>query len=583
MREHKHQHHNTIALTLLLATLAACGGGASSAGVSTSGTGTSTATVPAAPTALVATAGDASASLSFSAPGNNGGASITGYKADCVSGGVTHGGTATASPIALTGLSNGLIYTCSVAAINSIGTGAASASVTVAPQAAVGLSSFSGNIVLGVPTTNSIKANVFSPTQSGLVSISFGISSGIYLQQTTSRALLAATPLEIDLNGLASNTRYYYRLNYGNADGSNTAPSEEYSFHTARTSGSTFTFSVQGDSHPERASEFNAELYKRTLLTAAADKPDFHLTLGDDFSVDTLNAATVTAAQVTARYTLQRPYLGLIGRNAPVFLVNGNHEQSAGYLLDGTANNVAVWAQNARNTHYSQPAPDAFYSGNVQQIPHIGYARNYYAWSWGDALFVTIDPYLPSTVPLATIFGSAPNNTDIWAPTHGDAQYQWLKTTLEQSKAKYKFVFAHHVMGAGRGGIEVATLAEWGGLNKNGVSEFAAKRGTWATPIHQLMVANKVSIFFQGHDHAWVRQQLDGVTYQTLSEPANPNYNVSEWAGYFLSGDKFPNTGYTRVNVTPNGVKVDYVRTYLPADEGAGKISGSTAFSYTLP
>jgi hypothetical protein len=31
------------------------------------------------------------------------------------------------------------------------------------------------------------------------------------------------------------------------------------------------------------------------------------------------------------------------------------------------------------------------------------------------------------------------------------------------------------------------------------------------------------------------------------------------------------------------GVKVDYIRTYLPADEGPGKISGTTALSYTIP
>ena len=40
---------------------------------------------------------------------------------------------------------------------------------------------------------------------------------------------------------------------------------------------------------------------------------------------------------------------------------------------------------------------------------------------------------------------------------------------------------------------------------------------------------------------------------------------------------------HTRVTVAPIGVKVDYVRTYLPSDEGPGKISGSIAFSYSLP
>jgi hypothetical protein len=96
------------------------------------------------------------------------------------------------------------------------------------------------------------------------------------------------------------------------------------------------------------------------------------------------------------------------------------------------------------------------------------------------------------------------------------------------------------------------------------------------------MVDNRVTIFFQGHDHIWVRQQLEGVTYQTLSEPGDPNYSLFN-ADAYRSGDKFPNTGYTRVNVSPAGVKVEYVRTYLPADEGPGRTSGDTAFSYTIP
>ena len=71
--------------------------------------------------------------------------------------------------------------------------------------------------------------------------------------------------------------------------------------------------------------------------------------------------------------------------------MNGNHEQAAAYLLDGTSNNVAVWAQTARNSYYSEPAPDGFYTGNTNPVPFIGLLRNYYAWTWGDALFVTID------------------------------------------------------------------------------------------------------------------------------------------------------------------------------------------------
>ena len=442
--------------------------------------------------------------------------------------------------------------------------------------------SFDGNIVLGCPTATSIRANVYSPDQSGTVYLAYGTAPGAYTLQTVASVLQAAMPLEIALDGLNPDMQYYYRL-YLQATGETTySRTDEYAFRTARSVGSTFTFCIQGDSHPERVNnQFNAALYTRTLQTATADNPDFYVTMGDDFSVDQLDATTVTAVQVIERYTIQRPYLGLIGCTSPIFLVNGNHEQAARYLLDGTPDNVAVWAQNARNTLYSQPAPDNFYSGNTEVIPYIGLLRNYFAWTWGDALFVTIDPYWASLVCVDNPFGGGPKRPNVWDVTHGNAQYQWLKTTLEQSQAKYKFVFAHHVLGTGRGGIEEAPQYEWGGENADGTWGFTTNRSTWPETLHQLMVNNHVTIFFQGHDHIWVHQALDGVTYQTLSEPADPNYSLFN-ADAYLSGDKFPNTGYTRVTVSSCGVKVDYVRTYLPADEGPGKVSGATVFTYSI-
>ena len=460
------------------------------------------------------------------------------------------------------------------------------ATAVPAPSGSAGVAtgSFRGDVVLGSPTAASVRVSVYAPDQAGEVSVRYGTAPGVYAQQTARVPLVAGRPAELLLDGLRPDADYFYRLDYRSGDGAVSASTDEARFHTARPPGSSFTFAIQGDSHPERTNtQFDADLYRRTLLAAAADQPDFYIAMGDDFSVDTLAAATIDAAQVTGRYTLQRPYFGLIGRSAPVFLVNGNHEQGARYLLDGTPDNVAVWAQNARNAFFPQPAPDGFYSGNVELVPHIGQLRNYYAWTWGDALFVVIDPYWSSPVAVDNLFGGTDKRSgSLWDVTHGEAQYQWLKATLEGSRARHKFVFAHHVMGTGRGGVELAGLWEWGGRNSKGVFEFAAQRPTWPLPIHALMAANKVTIFFQGHDHIWVRQQLDGVTYQTLPEPADPNYALYN-ADAYASGDKLPNSGYTRVRVSPSGVKVDYVRSFLPKDEGPDRVHGAVAFSYTLP
>lgn len=583
-----------MALALVLGATAGCGGSGSPTPTPTTPPDTglppapppsTQATVPKAPTLLSILAGDANVRISFAKPTSDGGSAITGYTASCAPGkGNAVQQSTPSSPVVVAGLVNGTAYDCSVIASNAVGNSPASATLSATPTAVTTTTVFRGNIVLGNPTNTSIAANVFSPDQSGTVWLVYGNTPGNYDGKTSPMALSAGHPLEIPISGLQANTRYYYRLYFQGADAASTGFSTEYSFHTARSPGSTFVFAIQGDSHPERLkTQFDPDLYTRTLQTAAADRPDFYILSGDDFSVDTLDPATITAEQVTGRYTLQRPFLGQIGHSSPLFMVNGNHEQAAAYLLDGTPDNVAVWAQNARNAHYSQPAPDGFYTGNAVPVTHVGLLRNYFAWTWGDALFVTIDPYWASPVAVDNQFGGTTKRLSMWDVTHGDTQYQWLKKTLEESKAKYKFVFAHHVMGTGRGGIELAKLWEWGGEDTKGATAyFAVQRPTWPSPIHQLLVKNGVTIFFQGHDHIWVRQQIDGVTYQTLSEPADPNYSLWNSDAY-LSGDKFPNTGYTRVTVSPSNVKVEYVRTYLPKDETAGTASGATVFSYTLP
>jgi len=439
---------------------------------------------------------------------------------------------------------------------------------------------FDGTIVLGRPTDSSIAINVLSNDQLEAY-FEYGTQSGVYADWTATSKIAAGVPFEDVIANLQSNTRYYYRMCFRGRGGGEFKEGLEYTLHTQRTPGSTFIFGVQGDSHPERKKRFDPDLYTRTLLTAASDLPDFYILMGDDFSVDTLKPETINADLVAERYTLQRPYLDLTGSSSPLFLVNGNHEQAAGYLLDGTPNNIAVWAQNARNLYYPQPAPDGFYTGNTEPVEFIGLLRNYYAWTWGDALFVTIDPYWSSPVVVDNVFGGGDKTKDKWLITHGDAQYQWLKHTLEQSTAKWKFVFAHHVNGSGRGGAEVAGLYEWGGHNNQGVWEFDAKHPGWEMPIHQLMVKNGVTIFFQGHDHMFVRQQIDGVTYQTTPYPADPTYGLDK-ADRITSGDLVPCSGYVRVTVCESSVLVEYVRTFLSKDETTEQVNGQVAYTYTL-
>jgi hypothetical protein len=272
-----------------------------------------------------------------------------------------------------------------------------------------------------------------------------------------------------------------------------------------------------------------------------------------------------------------------------VFLLNGNHEQASLFNYDqqGLAHDAAVWAQQARNCLFPMPGPDAFYSGDSTPLPPIGPLRDYYAWTWGDALFVVLDNYWHSPASVDTKLNEddahkpAGKDRDWWGITLGDEQYEWFRRTLQSSRAKFKFVFAHHVMGTSRGGIERAGLYEWGGRSERGGDTFQHRRPKWELPVHQLMVKHGVSIFFQGHDHLYARQELDGIVYQTVPIPADSSYAIYNDDHYF-SGVKHPNSGYLRVTVGPGESKVEYVRSYLPKDVALNRRHGEVTHSYTL-
>ena len=95
------------------------------------------------------------------------------------------------------------------------------------------------------------------------------------------------------------------------------------------------------------------------------------------------------------------------------------------------------------------------------------------------------------------------------------------------------------------------------------------------------MAENGVTIFFQGHDHLFARQELDGVTYQEVPCPADPTYSTFNEDAY-ISGVKQPNSGYLRVTVSPQNTTVDYVKSYLPGKEKLSGKNGMVAYSYTL-
>lgn len=128
----------------------------------------SAATVPGAPTIGTATAGDAQATVSFTAPGSNGGSAILDYTVTSSPGGFT--ATGASSPLTVTGLSNGTAYTFTVTARNAIGSGSASAaSNSVTPAASVNYSFESDTVGSAAANTTAVNGSwvVANPTISG--------------------------------------------------------------------------------------------------------------------------------------------------------------------------------------------------------------------------------------------------------------------------------------------------------------------------------------------------------------------------------------------------------------------------------
>jgi hypothetical protein len=434
---------------------------------------------------------------------------------------------------------------------------------------------FTATELLGRPTNSSVTVNAVADVDLE-VYFEYGTASGVYTGQTTPTTFSGGDPIEVVINQLQPNTRYYYRTRYRESGQTEFNGGQEYSFHTQRSPDSTFTFTVQSDPHAiSNNRSKNLELYQTALLNALADSPDFHLDLGD--TSYTANALDYT--QALDYCIAHRPYFGLLCHSAPLFMVLGNHEGEMGWNLDGTADNVAVWATNARKLVYPNPYPDGFYTGSTTIEDFVGLRENYYAWEWGNALFVVLDPYWYTTTRVHN--PRKGGSGDNWDWTLGYDQYSWLKQTLEQSDARFKFVFSHHMTGGvntyGRGGIEAAEYYEWGGKNEDDTWGFDVERPGWDKPIHQLMVDNGVSIYFHGHDHVFVKQELDGVIYQECPKPNLSSYNDG-FASYYTYGDVVNNSGHLRVSVSESQVTVDYVRAYLPGDGTNGEI----AYTYTI-
>ena len=475
------------------------------------------------------------------------------------------------------------------------------------------------DVLLARPTHRSITVSVAcyeKQPQEGYVE--FRRDDAATISKTPIQPLLTDTPVLFTLDGLNPDTAYVYRVRYRRAgDGGNApgefASTEYFAFHTPRARNQGFTFTIQADSHLDQG--VDPKFYEQTLANMLAAKPDFMIDLGDTFMTDKRGQDFKSAL---AQYDAQRYYFSRVAHSVPLFMVLGNHDGEKGTSGRGS-DDIGPWSYAQRTSRFPAPIIDGTVSGMYTGATAMtdGVGSNYYAFEWGDAIFIVLDPYWSTTQRIrgggggnrgaggerggeGGQGGQRPNDeppqslkpTDnSWTSTLGRTQYDWLTKTLEGTNATFRFVFIHHLVGGiggaeSRGGVESSPYFEWGGKNADGSPGFAERRPEWPMPIHDLLVKHHVSAVFHGHDHLYVNSQRDGVVYQCVPQPGNPRGNTRTATQYgYASGTLHGSPGHIRVRVAAEKATVEFVRTSLgaPAREGrATEANGTVVHSSVI-
>ncbi|NUR80350.1 MAG: choice-of-anchor D domain-containing protein, partial [Dermatophilaceae bacterium] len=184
------------------------------------------AVAPDAPTSVTATAGNAAASVAWTAPVNTGTSAITGYTVQAFDGATAVGTplsvAATAVSATVSGLTNGTTYTLQVRAVSAVGASPAGVSNAVVPIAPAppgtptGVTATAGNATVSVTWT--------APVDTGTSAITG------YTVQAFDGATVAGTPLSVvatarsaTVSGLTNGTSYTVHVTAVNAVGASPA------------------------------------------------------------------------------------------------------------------------------------------------------------------------------------------------------------------------------------------------------------------------------------------------------------------------------------------------------------------------
>jgi len=187
-------------------------------------------TTPDAPTSLVSTKGNGQISVAFSAPAFNGGLEITTYQyalsTDSYATWTTRATGTTASPLVITGLSNGTSYGVKLRAVNALGAGTASSAATAVtpstvPNAPTGVSG-TANGVTSSTVSWTAPANTGSPLPDGgsaITGYNVAYAPSPYTDYVVFNADTGNTNTSILVTGLTNGGSYKFKITAKNENG----------------------------------------------------------------------------------------------------------------------------------------------------------------------------------------------------------------------------------------------------------------------------------------------------------------------------------------------------------------------------
>ena len=372
-------------------------------------------------------------------------------------------------------------------------------------------------------TKNSIQISVIT-TADLRVFIEYGFQKSKYLKKTSVVNVAKGQLKSLVIADLTADTAVFFRVRYSLIGRSTFLALPAVEMKTSSSTANS-TFAIQADPHMDENS--SADVYNGTLNQIVAAAPAFLMDLGDIFMVDKL--ADKSEANIRARFVLMKDFYKKLG-SIPLKICLGNHDGELGYSKFNTK------------------------SYRKEYFPEETYDLAYYSFTGPDQLHVVLDPFTYTT--------KNPTSAG-WEWTLGKTQYDWLVEILTSSNATHKFVYIHHLLvgdAQSRGGVEIAKYNEWGGLNKDGSSGFAANRPGWAKPIHQLLLDTKVGFVFKGHDHLYVKQELDGIIYQTVPQPSHPGEKLDVSQYGYSSGKGIGGSGFLKVSTEGKIARVDFIK-----------------------